>query len=83
MENIRIIDNRVSQKKLFSFLENQKAMFKSKRIKQFTTLFLNYNKLKKTTPLALEHAYLMKKEPINLRENKPLLLKFVYLLNKT
>ena len=82
MENIRIIDNRVSQKKLFSFLENQKAMFKSKRIKQFT-LFLNYNKLKKTTPLALEHACLMKKEPINLRENKPLLLKFVYLLNKT
>lgn len=47
MENIRIIDNRVSQKKLFSFLENQKAMFKSKRIKQFTTLFLNYNKQKR------------------------------------
>ena len=34
-------------------------MIKFKRIKQFTQLFLNYNKLKSTTALALENAYLM------------------------
>jgi hypothetical protein len=32
---------------------------KLKRVKQFAQLFLNYKKLKKTTALALENAYLM------------------------
>jgi len=33
-------------------------MVKFNRLKQFAQLFLNYKKLKKTTALALENAYL-------------------------